>query len=302
MEELSTTQRSVSTEFNVQAWHIASLLHQGVLHEVACSNKPGLVCPESQGAHNDMNFHSFISGSTAMLPAFYQAAQIGQPAQGCDRSLFETLRQHGHAWEQSLMLATRGVNTHRGMLFVGSLAAAVAAQKSVKNRKIYALDIAEGISEMTHGLCERELQNNPEPRSYGERLFKLHGVKGIRGEVEGGLPSVIYHALPALQVGLMQSGNLERSLQHTLLSLMAEVEDTTVLHRGGIEGLRWLQQQARNVLSQGSVFCSSGLASYQLLVQQCLARRLSPGGCADLLALSSAIYLMEHQAWPEGVI
>ncbi|WP_413111778.1 triphosphoribosyl-dephospho-CoA synthase [Thaumasiovibrio sp. DFM-14] len=302
MEELSTTQLLVTTKFNAQAWHIASLLHQGVLHEVACSSKPGLVCPESQGAHNDMNFHSFISGSTAMLPAFYQAAQIGQQAQICDRNLFEALRQYGSIWEQKLMLATRGVNTHRGMLFVGSLAAAAAAQKSAKTGKIYALDIAEGISEMTLGLCERELQNNAEPRSYGERLFKQHGVKGIRGEVEGGLPSVIYYALPALQVGLMQSGNLERSLQHTLLSLMAEVEDTTVLHRGGIEGLRWLQQQARYVLSQGSVFSSSGLASYQLLIQQCLARRLSPGGCADLLALSSAIYLMEHQAWPEGVI
>ena len=54
-----------------------------------------------------------------------------------------------------------------------------------------------------------------------------------------------------------------------LLTLLAEVADTNLLHRGGPEG----PAEARR-------------AGLEELDNACIARNLSPGGCADLLALA----------------
>ncbi len=66
-----------------------------------------------------------------------------------------------------------------------------------------------------------------------------------------------------------------------LLKLLAEVEDTNLLHRGGPEGLRFVREQAADILSGPAADRAPRL---EALDDACIARNLSPGGSADLLA------------------
>jgi triphosphoribosyl-dephospho-CoA synthase len=65
---------------------------------------------------------------------------------------------------------------------------------------------------------------------------------------------------------------------------MATVDDTCVLHRGGVEGLRALQSGARAVLDAGGFRSLEGRRRFTALDAMCLTRGLSPGGSGDLLS------------------
>ncbi|MBW8760046.1 MAG: triphosphoribosyl-dephospho-CoA synthase, partial [Burkholderiales bacterium] len=70
----------------------------------------------------------------------------------------------------------------------------------------------------------------------------------------------------------------------TLFELMAQLDDTNLAHRGGLQGLRWAQQQARDFLAAGGAARPDAIDHAQRLHAAFVARRLSPGGTADLLA------------------
>jgi triphosphoribosyl-dephospho-CoA synthase len=73
-----------------------------------------------------------------------------------------------------------------------------------------------------------------------------------------------------------------------LLKLIAEVDDTNVVARGGLSALRTAQAAAREaLLKKGENGDITGLA--RRLDSDFTARRISPGGCADLLA--AALYV-----------
>jgi triphosphoribosyl-dephospho-CoA synthetase len=64
--------------------------------------------------------------------------------------------------------------------------------------------------------------------------------------------------------------------------LLAEVEDTNLLYRGGPEGLRLVQEEAKKILAGPEAEYEQRLL---FLDEVCIRKNLSPGGCADLLAL-----------------
>ena len=73
------------------------------------------------------------------------------------------------------------------------------------------------------------------------------------------------------------------------------VADTNLLHRGGLAGLRFAQRAARLFLEEGGVgrrdWRERALAVHRAFV----ARRLSPGGSADLLAMSLFVQACEAE-------
>lgn len=73
----------------------------------------------------------------------------------------------------------------------------------------------------------------------------------------------------------------ERQLQHALLRLMASNPDSNLLSRGGRAGLRYVQRYAASLLATGW-----DNAALRQMDQALMARRLSPGGSADLLAVA----------------
>ena len=70
----------------------------------------------------------------------------------------------------------------------------------------------------------------------------------------------------------------------TLLHLIAQVEDTNLYHRGGKEGAAWAKKEAARLLPRPS------MAQIEELDDAFIARNLSPGGCADLLAATLFLY------------
>jgi triphosphoribosyl-dephospho-CoA synthase len=81
-----------------------------------------------------------------------------------------------------------------------------------------------------------------------------------------------------------------------LLGIMSLLDDTCVLHRGGVEGLRTVRLGATRVLSEGGPGTGSGHAALLELDERLRVRRLSPGGSGDLLA---AALFLDMVPWPE---
>ena len=72
-----------------------------------------------------------------------------------------------------------------------------------------------------------------------------------------------------------------------LVYLMAVNPDTNVIHRGGMAGLKFVQQEVKKLLDNPSILLNESELKNNLsqLDQACIARNLSSGGSADLLAL-----------------
>ncbi|MDO4670802.1 MAG: triphosphoribosyl-dephospho-CoA synthase [Aerococcus sp.] len=70
-----------------------------------------------------------------------------------------------------------------------------------------------------------------------------------------------------------------------LLYLMSVTQDTNVIHRGGIEGYNWLRARAHTLYAK-NLKDEELLLALQGFNQECIERRISPGGAADLLSLT----------------
>ena len=83
-----------------------------------------------------------------------------------------------------------------------------------------------------------------------------------------------------------------------LFALIAAVDDTALLHRGGPDGLAFAQAAARGFLAEGGVGQPGWRDRALLLHRHFVVRHLSAGGCADLLAMTLFVAMTDHH---EGV-
>ena len=273
------------------AWFIGSAFLTGTLLELSTHPKPGLVTPRSNGAHRDMNLQTFMVSSAAIAPCFYQCAEAGLTHFGAEQALLPVIRGIGSRYEQRLLAATNGINTQRGLLFSAGILSGVAGLV-LRDRPLKDADeLFELTAAMTKGLCQRELGmlGDREPKTAGEKLYRRYGVLGIRGEVEAGFPTVRAAGLPALRSARERAASLPTLLLHTLISLMSTTEDTTVLWRGGLSALDFVRDAARRILDLGGAMSDEGMAAIAALDAECITRNISPGGSADLLAITVGV-------------
>ena len=267
------------------------------LLEVCIYPTPGLVSPRDNGAHSDMNLFTFMVGSSILAPYFTAFARIGwEKALDPLLETFAALRDLGVQAERELLKGTHGVNTQRGQLFLLGLAAGIAGVCLGRGLKVPSPGYFSAVREACQGLCDRELASLTESGTYttGERLYLSHGSRGVRGEAEEGFPTVQEIGYPALKEALVSGCNLNDAGVHALISIMAQLHDTTVLGRLGTEGIDLMHSMAGEILLFGSVFTHSGREEILKCHQMFTARGLSPGGAADVLALSVALYFIEN--------
>ncbi|MFL9824792.1 triphosphoribosyl-dephospho-CoA synthase MdcB [Rhodoplanes sp. SY1] len=282
------------------AWRIGSAALAGLLLEVCSHPKPGLVTPRSMGAHADMDVRTFMLSSAAIAPCLFQCAALGRSHRGALVDLLPAVRAVGRDHDAALLGATNGVNTQRGALFCAGLLAAAAGCVSRSADTLRAEDVLRTVGAITEGLCARELHGRTgTPHTAGEILFRRHGTLGIRGEVEAGFPTVLDCGLPALRTALAAGHGLDRALVHALIALIAVADDTTVMWRGGPEALDFVRAEARRVMDLGGALTPEGVAAIERLDAACIARRVSPGGAADLLSVTVGAHLIEHGTFPE---
>jgi triphosphoribosyl-dephospho-CoA synthase len=91
--------------------------------------------------------------------------------------------------------------------------------------------------------------------------------------------------LPALRFGRTAAPSAPDAARvQCFFALLAVVDDTNLLHRGGAEGLAGARMAAASFLTAGGVGAPGWLDRAVGIHRDFVAARLSPGGCADLLA------------------
>jgi triphosphoribosyl-dephospho-CoA synthetase len=199
---------------------------RAMLTEVNLSPKPGLVDRINNGAHKDMaleDFHRSAEAIQAWLPRFIEYGAFS--AQLSPEDVLKGLRPLGMACEADMFRATAGVNTPKAASFSGP-AAAIGRLHQLQ-LTVTAETICSTAATFCRGLTERELRQNNQQLTAGQRLYQQLGLTGAR-EAEAGYPLVIQHALPHYRALLTQGRDPELALLDTLLLLMSINGDTNV--------------------------------------------------------------------------
>lgn len=285
---------------------IGQLALEAMLMEVAATPAPGLVDRFNSGAHNDMDFSTFIRSSSALSEAMTDFAEAGARHSGPLNTLLPELRRIGIRAEQDMYRATRGVNTQKGLLFLlGVLTAAAgwvlrpSAKTSFEKGISPAEQVAQAAAQICEGLVMRELEvlhlHKPDRQlTAGEHYFLACGLTGVRGEIEAGLPTVFASGLPVLKEALSQGASDNDALVHALIGLMTHTEDTTILHRHDLLTLKQVQTDAGEVMKLGGYLTPLGRKKVEELDVHYIERHLSPGGSADLLAVTWFLHRLEE--------
>jgi len=101
-----------------------------------------------------------------------------------------------------------------------------------------------------------------------------------------GFATVRRRALPVYLELRAQNHDDESALLQVLLHLMADNADTNVVSRGGMDGLHFVRDTAHTLLAEGGALHAEGRARLMAFDDEMIARNLSPGGSADLLAVT----------------
>lgn len=289
LKPIDTDNAPLYLEINKLPWVVrcAELANSAMLNEVNLTPKPGLVDMRNNGAHKDMDLTDFYRSAEAIRIWIPYFIEYGMSTHMQDSSVvLYGLRPLGLACEASMFKATSGVNTHKGTIFSLGLLAAVMGRLVANQKMVTQQHLCQEVASICRGLVERELQQNNQAVTAGQRLYQQYGLAGARGEAESGFGLVQRVSLPLYQRLIIQGIDPQRALIQALLSLMAINGDTNVASRGGIEGLIWLQQTAQAFLDAGGVMQPDYIAQLKRFDQQCIERNLSPGGSADLLIVT----------------
>ncbi len=247
---------------------LADLAGRALQLELDTPGKPGLVGPDSNGAHRDMDYSTMQKGMAALRPFWPRMAQA---------SSAEELRQLGIEAEQAMMAATGGVNTHRGAIFCIGLILQVFC--SITQSADIQQDLRKGVHLQVHRLYGKSLSEN----ELRESASGAKDVKGAKAMADDGYRQLFEDWLPYYASG---AGELK-----TLLRIMSTLEDTCVIKRVGYERAQEVKREADEILriaqNDKNVAQNDGLTE---MCKRYAAEGISPGGAADMLALTIFIH------------
>ena len=234
---------------STHAYLLAYLADKALRLELDTPGKPGLVCPESAGAHRDMDYRTMLAGIAALRP-WWPRMVLAASA----RELIDL----GVAAEKAMLAATGGVNTHRGAIFcMGIVLNALGAwMEGVDNEEV----VRKRIAEISKAILRYQLKDSE------------LAPRGARAMAADGYRQVFEDWLPYYKSG---AGELK-----TLLRIMSTLDDTCVVKRVGADRAQEVKREADEILR---------CAQNDKLMEMCnryAAEGISPGGAADMLALT----------------
>ena len=269
--------------------HIAALAVEALLVEVAATPKPGLVDRANNGAHDDMDFFTFQASAAALAPYFAEFARAGAGHEHLD-TLLAQLRPIGCRAEAAMYARTGGVNTHKGAVFSFGVLLGAAGW-------LMAHGVLDAAKTICAGLCRADygaLAKDAVPTTKGQAAYLTYGLTGVRGEAEAGFPLVRAYALPLYRARRAAHTPLNDALVDVLLVLMAHNMDTNILGRHDLAMLHRVQGDAARILTLGGMGTAAGRAAVEAFDAQLIAVWVSPGGSADLVAVTHFLYEMEQ--------
>jgi holo-ACP synthase/triphosphoribosyl-dephospho-CoA synthase len=262
---------------------IVSFAKIAMTKEVMLTPKPGLVDQNNNGSHKDMDLQTFLTSIQAIEPFLSKFIQAGL-SHPTSKECFKELRSIGIECEKAMFKATEGINTHKGMIFslaliLGSVGQIIKAQKPLTSTILH-----EQIKLLCKDLMAQDFAKKPKNPSAGERFYTLYGNGGIRQEAQDGYPTLFNLSLPVFRQYLSLGESV--ALQMSLLTLMQNLQDSTLWARGGESGLRYVQNHAATFKGK-----AEEVGEFLLKMDnELISRHLSPGGSADLLAMTYLVH------------
>lgn len=263
------------------AYEVSQLSLKAMISEVSTFPSFGLVSPVSSGSHEDMDYYTFLHSAMAITPFLKEMFKVGYSYYSPE-CIFDAIRDIGKECEEKMFEATNNINTHKGMIFLMGISMAAIGKALYENKEFS--EIQEIIKSMVKNILNdfKDLHKK-DKLTHGEKLYLDHGFTGIRGQVQDGLSVLFEHIIDKYEDSSLKENDLYMQI---LIELMARVEDSTVVYRHDINTLRKVQSDAKEILNMGGVFTLEGKQRCHELEDLYIKEHISPGGCADLLAIS----------------
>ncbi len=293
LEEGSYSRAAALCPESTRPYLMAALAERALRRELDTPLKPGLVGPDSSGAHTDMDYALMQKAIAALRPYWSRMAKASVPP---------LLQMIGIEAEKAMKKATGGINTHRGAIFALGLALNARGMEVTVTEEVMQNRLCKIAGVILHnGLIDSALHFTAEDapalqRSHGEEAVKQYGVKGAREMALEGYKDLWTNWLPYYRSLRGQASSCPE--QQTLLHIMSTLDDTCVIHRVGYERAQEVKREAADVLMAEEkwffakpcekYFSSAGNNLQDLCVRYA-AEGISPGGAADMLALTILI-------------
>lgn len=250
--------------------------------ELALAPKPGLVSFVDSGSHDDMDAHTFMRSLFALRGYFVRIAELGAA-----HAPFDDLQRCGLAAEARMAAATGGINTHRGAIFALGLLCAAAAAAQASGQALSAGSVRTAlVGHWGEALASRSQRA---PSLPGAVAAQRYGLRSASVEAAMGLPVLFETAVPAWAEAKARGLSGTRLRMQVFFTLLAVLDDANLAHRGGLEGLHFAREAAQAFLAAGGAARHEAPKEAWAIHRAFVARRLSPGGCADML--SAACFL-----------
>ena len=309
LDEGRFKEASALTPASTWPYLLADLAERALRMELDTPLKPGLVGPDSVGAHKDMDYDIMRKGIAAIRPFFPRMAMAATP---------EELRQLGIDAEAAMLAATGGVNTHRGAIFALGLALNAGGRRL--GRRMESIDIERVIQSclvnLSRSISRKSLTDSAlhsTAISHGAEAVFQYGVKGARELACEGYKDLFEDWLPYYASAKSDA----YGLQKTLLRIMATLDDTCVIHRVGYGRAQEIKDEAQALLKEipgqagndgkgqagndgkgqagndekgqagnDEVVMADLIGHLKAMCERYAAEGISPGGAADMLALT----------------
>jgi triphosphoribosyl-dephospho-CoA synthase len=265
------------------ARELSALAIAVLLEEAELTPKPALVDCRGNGAHHDLDLARLRRSALGLRDGFAamaRAAAVEAPSLW----LRAQIGRIGREMERPMLAATGGSNAHRGAIWALGLLVAAAARRG-SDGNAASLGAAAALARLPDtGMAACRPADRP--LSHGDRARLRYGAAGARGEAQAAFPHAIRVGLPVLRAARARGMPEACARLDALMAIMARLDDTCLLHRGGPAALEAAKAGARAVLNAGGMGVSAGRRRLDRLHAELMARWASPGGSADLLAVT----------------
>lgn len=242
---------------------LAKAVATALRKELELTPKPGLIDRNNSGAHKDMDYQTMLRSIEALEPIFERISEVSMMNETPDSTLLQPIGLEG---ERVMFSATGNVNTHKGALFSLGLAVSAVSHILYKTRDASMLtpaNISVAISTIA-STFRRPADTN------GAAVASEYGVPTAIDAASAGYADAI-----GRWVGIPDS-------HIRLLTIMSELTDSNVFHRRGISGDIFIRGRSRDLLKKGEDY----RLELEKFDRECIGRNISPGGSADMLALT----------------
>lgn len=274
---------------NNYADEVAENAVKSLLYEASTTPKPGLVDMDNNGSHKDMDFFTFLDSSASLVSYFRDCALAGiNNSSYKPEDLFKSIRYRGRLAESNMNRATNNINTHKGAIFSLGIICSAIGYLYANEKDISINTILNLCSEMAKlSLNDFDNIDKKHLHTFGESLYAEKKLSGIRGEAANGYPSVYNIGYPTLIRCINEGLSINDAGAIALISMLSEVEDTNIIKRSNIDTLKEVQKKAKELIKNDSKYI---LKSLKNLNDEFVKLNISPGGCADMLAICYMIY------------